>query len=92
LKELKEDLAGIHKTIRQSTAFSEQIEPVTILRPVEYAELSEQPASSVGGSTPGLRKEIEMLSNYGYEAKEIARQLNVSVGEVDLVLQLRENR
>jgi hypothetical protein len=32
------------------------------------------------------RKQVEMLANYGYSTKEIAQNLNIPIGEVDLIL------
>ncbi|MDR0869293.1 MAG: hypothetical protein LBN39_00725 [Planctomycetaceae bacterium] len=37
-----------------------------------------------------LKKQIETLADYGYEARQIAQNLNITVGEVDFVLSLRE--
>ena len=79
LQELTNDLEGFHKAIRQSTTFAEQVEPATILR------LSELQAKSI-------RDEVEMLSNYGHDTQEIARRLNISLGEVDLILQVQRNQ
>ena len=82
LQELTENLTGFRNAIRQSTAFGEQPEPVTVLR------LSQ----SAGEAPVNLRDEAEMLLNYGLDPQEIARRLNISVGEVDLILQVQQNR
>ncbi len=37
-----------------------------------------------------LRRQIELLSDYGYSPRQIAQSLEISVGEVDLVLNLRK--
>lgn len=36
-----------------------------------------------------LQKQIEMLANYGYTPRQIAQNLNITVGEVDLLLKLK---
>ncbi|MDR2762264.1 MAG: hypothetical protein LBB88_06635 [Planctomycetaceae bacterium] len=36
------------------------------------------------------RKQIEMLANYGYNSKEIAQNLNISIGEVELILSTKK--
>jgi hypothetical protein len=36
-----------------------------------------------------LQKQIEMLDNYGYSTRQIAQSLNITVGEVDLILKLK---
>ncbi|MDR2643544.1 MAG: hypothetical protein LBC74_12205 [Planctomycetaceae bacterium] len=36
------------------------------------------------------RKQIEMLANYGYSIKEIAQNLNIPIGEVDLILNTKK--
>jgi hypothetical protein len=77
LKELSNDLEGFHKAVEQSITFGKQ--PATVLR------LSEFP-------TNNLRNEVEMLSNYGLDVQEIARKLNISPGEVDVMLQVQEHR
>ena len=82
LQELTENLTGFRNAIRQSTAFGEQPEPVTVLR------LSQ----SAGDVSVNLRDEAEMLSNYGLDSQEIARRLNISIGEVDLILQVQQSR
>lgn len=41
------------------------------------------------GSRLALRKQVEMLADYGYTANQIAQNLNITVGEVDLMLSLR---
>lgn len=87
LKELTEDLEGIHKAIKQSTTFDEQPKSATILR---LAEL--QAKTPVIDSPSNLRGEVEMLSNYGLNPQEIAQRLNISLGEVDLMLQVQQNR
>ena len=87
LEELTEDLKGIRATIRLSPTFSEQPEPVTVLRlpePQKETPVSEEPVN--------IRNEVEMLLNYGLEPQEIARRLNISPGEVDLILQVQQNR
>ena len=82
LKELSEDIEGIHKTIRQSTTFSDQVEPAVVLR---LAELQDQtPAMLLPAD---IRSQVGMLSNYGLEPEEISRRLDISLGEVDLILQ-----
>jgi len=87
LKELTDDLEGIRKTIRQSTTFSKQPEPATVLKQPEPQEKA--PADK---SSTNLRSEVEMLSNYGIAPQEIARRLDISLGEVDLMLQVQQNR
>ena len=79
LKELADDLEDIHKTIKRSTALMGQPEPATILRPADT------PYSN-------LRSEVEMLANYGLEPQDIAQRLNISLGEVDLMLQIQQNK
>ena len=85
LKEIDGNLKDLSKTIRQSTTFSEQIAPATVLR---LAELQAAPADS----PKNLRGEVEMLANYGVEPQEIAQRLNLSLGEVDVILQVRQNQ
>jgi len=82
LQELTENLTGFRKAIRQGATFSEQPEPVTILR------LSQ----TTDDVSVNLRDEVEMLLNYGLDPQEIARRLNISIGEVDLILQVQQNR
>jgi len=87
IQDLSKDLDGIHKTIKRSTAFGTQPESVKILR---LAELQAE-APPVGFSA-GLRGEVEMLSNYGLEPEKIAQRLNISPGEVDIMLQVQQNQ
>lgn len=49
----------------------------------------EKPLTGKGGSRLALRKQVEMLADYGYTANQIAQNLNITVGEVDLMLSLR---
>ena len=87
LKEITDDLEDFRKTIKQSTTFTEPTESATILR------LAELQADSPKIDSPlNLRSEVEMLSNYGLQPQEIARRLDISLGEVDLVLQVQQNR
>ena len=74
LNELAEDLEGIHQKMKQSVTFSEEPVSATVLR------IEELQAKSI-------RNEVTMLANYGIEPLEIAQRLNISVGEVDLILQ-----
>lgn len=39
-----------------------------------------------------LQKQIEMLANYGYSPRQIAQNLNITVGEVDLLLKLKSEK
>ena len=80
LKELADDLDDIHQTIKRSTVLREQPEPATILRMASETAYS------------NLRSEVEMLANYGLEPQDIAQRLNISLGEVDLMLQVQQNR
>ncbi len=41
------------------------------------------------GSHLELRRQVELLSDYGYTPRQIAQSLDITVGEVDLVLNLR---
>ncbi len=50
--------------------------------------LTSQPAA-VAGSPLDLRKQVEMMSDYGYSPRQIAQSLNITQGEVDLMLSLR---
>lgn len=86
LKELNADLDKIHKSISDNPLPPEMIAPVKLFRPAVTPAEDRQP-----GSQPQLpvRREVEMLADYGYDTEEIARQLNISAGEVDLILQLQ---
>jgi len=84
LKELTEDLEDVRRTIKQRTTFGEQSKSILVLRPTE-PQKEETP-------TTNLRDEVEMLSNYGLDPPEIAQRLNISLGEVDLMLQVQRNR
>jgi hypothetical protein len=42
------------------------------------------------GASLELKKQIEMLADYGNDARQIAKDLNIPIGEVDLILSLRE--
>lgn len=87
LKELTEDLKGIRSTTQQNLTFGKQAKPIAVLR------LPEQHAETSTSEVPdNFRGEVEMLSNYGLAPQEIARRLNISLGEVDLVLQVQQNR
>ena len=86
LQELTTDLDGIRRAIRQSTTFGEPPEHAAVLR---LPEPQETPAAETPAN---LRGEVEMLSNYGLEPQEIARRLNISIGEVDLMLQVQQNQ
>jgi DNA-directed RNA polymerase specialized sigma24 family protein len=85
LEELTEELEGIRKNIRQSTAFTEETQHATILRLVELQkeELGNDRAAD-------LRGEAVMLANYGLDFREIARRLGISQGEVEIMLQMQE--
>ena len=90
LKELADDLQGIHTTIKRSTTFAASKldglpDRATILRPTDW-----QTQAADSYSYSNLRGEVNMLSDYGVEPAEIARRLNISPGEVDLILQVRE--
>ena len=85
LREIDGDLKGIRKAIRQSTTLREQVAPATVLR---LAELQVAPDYS----SAHIRGEVEMLTNYGLEPQEIAERLNISLGEVDLILQVQRNQ
>jgi len=77
LNELTDDRKSFHQAIR--TTFGEQPGQATILR------LSKRQGKN-------LRDEVVMFSNYGFDAQEIARRLDISPGEVDVMLQVLQNR
>jgi len=84
LTDVLKDLDGIRQTIRQSTTYDEPPTLATVLRPV-----TDDPAPK----TPeNFRSEVEMLLNYGIDPQEVARRLNVSPAEVDLVLQVQQSQ
>jgi len=87
LTDVLQDLKDIRQTIRQSAAFGEQAALATILRPVEPRE-----EASAGELPTNLRGEVEMLANYGLDPREIARRLDISLGEVDLMLQVQQKQ
>ncbi|MDR2171717.1 MAG: hypothetical protein LBP59_16360 [Planctomycetaceae bacterium] len=41
-------------------------------------------------ATPPNRQQITMLANYGYSTKEIAQNLNIPIGEVELILESKK--
>jgi hypothetical protein len=47
-------------------------------------------SNSANNTNMPNRKQIEMLSNYGYSTKEIAQNLNIPIGEVDLILSTKK--
>ncbi|MDR0610689.1 MAG: hypothetical protein LBG58_11305 [Planctomycetaceae bacterium] len=61
----------------------------------EHEEVFAVAAPSRSNSPPtsasrlDLQKQIEMLDNYGYSPRQIAQSLNMTVGEVDLLLKLK---
>jgi len=82
LKELTDDIVDFRNTVEQNTTFAEfaeKVEQATIFK------VEEQEAHN-------LRREVEMLSNYGLKPQEIADRLNISIGEVDLILQVQQSR
>ena len=79
LRELADDLGGFRQAIRRSTIFNEKPMQATIRRVSE-------------AQTKNLRSEVEMLSNYGLDANEIARRLEISPAEVDVMLQFLKHR
>ena len=82
LKELTDNISDFRNSVKKTATFSEfteQVEQATILRIEDIQAQS-------------LRGEVEMLTNYGLKPPEIARRLNVSVGEVDLILQVQQNQ
>ena len=85
LEELTDELESIRKKIKQSTAFREESQQATILRLEELQK--EEPGN---GRFADLRSEAAMLANYGLDSKEIARRLNISQGEVEIMLQIYE--
>jgi len=92
LQELTEDIEDFRHTVEQSTTFAgftEQVEQATVLR---MKEVSSQNPDGQNLHGQNLRSEVEMLANYGLEPQEIARRLNISAAEVDLVLQVQQNR
>ncbi|MDR3109675.1 MAG: hypothetical protein LBU65_08310 [Planctomycetaceae bacterium] len=50
---------------------------------------TDAPPKRAGGSHLNLRREVEMLADYGYDAKRIAENFDISVNEVELMLELR---
>ena len=92
LKELSEDLEGVHRAIKQSTTFSEEVEPAVVLRLAELQAQPPEPQSLTTRLSSNLRGEVEMFSNYGIEPEEIARRLNISLAEVDLIQQIQQSR
>ena len=55
----------------------------------------EAPGADVAPASGGDKRrydEIYMLSDYGYPAAEIARRAGVPIGEIELILSLRNNR
>ena len=85
LEELTDELEGIRRKIKQSTAFTEEPQQATILR---LAEL--QKAGLGNDRSADLRSEATMLANYGLDFQEIARRLDISPGEVEIMLQMQE--
>jgi hypothetical protein len=52
---------------------------------------AQRDATAAAGAAPRGRhqEEIYMLSDYGYEPAEIARRVNMPIGEIELILSLR---
>ena len=45
--------------------------------------------ASILGDSPDIQREIEMRNDFGYSPKQIAEDLNLTVGEVELRISLR---
>ena len=87
LEEFADARTDIRTIIKQSTAFTEQPQQATVLR---LAELEQ--SGLIDGGSSSLRSEAAMLANYGLDSSEIARRLNISQGEVDIMLQVQQSR
>lgn len=55
---------------------------------VEGAAIDNRFVSEIGAHLD-LRKKVEMLADYGYSAGQIAQSLDITVGEVELMISLR---
>ena len=88
LKEIADDLGDVRKTILQLPTFTEQLDPETPLRIPELQE--ETPVIPKTDSSVNIRLEVEALAKYGKNPKDIARQLDISPEEVNLILQVGE--
>jgi len=87
LQELTEDIDDFRRTVGESTSLRSDTKPDLTERPerASVLRMEEVPVQD-------LRGEVEMLANYGLEPQEIAQRLNLSAGEVDLILQIQQNR
>ena len=65
----------------------------SITMPITAERASAGPTSTrqpIKGSHLYLRKEVEMMSDYGHTPRQIAQSLDITVDEVDLMLSLRD--
>ncbi len=78
---------------RLEAALAQSDEPVRRTNQQAWSLQSEGAAQrdATAGAAPQGRhqEEIYMLSDYGYEPAEIARRVNMPIGEVELILSLR---
>ncbi len=105
LKDLELEIDDLSESAFSGSASPENVlseldaaAPATILKaetaPPDVLSLS-SPSLPGGMTTPpavsglDLRKQVEMMSDYGYTPRQIAQSLNITLGEVDLMLSLR---
>jgi len=94
------DRAGVgHSANPETRPPANQAEALQSIRPAEpQSSLLPQASRSPDDSTAGRaaqqhrREEVYTLADYGYEASEIAQRLQLPVGEVQLMLNLRQKR
>ncbi|HUT11336.1 MAG TPA: hypothetical protein VMY42_12625 [Thermoguttaceae bacterium] len=78
----------------RQTQSNQQTLPSQETQPSDQAQALKSPATATGAAAQPAggrrREEIHMLADYGFDSAEIARRVGSPIGEVELILGLRE--
>jgi hypothetical protein len=84
--------AGPQDDARRPTSQADALKPVTPADRVSEADRANEERSAARPTRQRRHEEIYTLADYGYDAAEIAQRVGALVGEIELILSLRERR
>jgi len=84
--------AGPQDDSRRPTSQADALKPVIAADQVSAADRTDEEPSAGRPSRQRRHEEIYTLADYGYDAAEIAQRVGTPVGEIELILSLRDKR
>ena len=86
---IKSTKGGLDKTVMNLNTMNREMDnKFNTLRQITESQVKQEPSKSSGGIAPAKKDTVRQLKRQGWGIAEIAKRVNLTENEVDLILQM----